>query len=147
MERIKIKNPQTGKWIYKDGLTAMALEKQGVRLQGPTKKATPFKAPTNAKGKMPTKSFPVDKSDVSWTAKAPEKTSQRRALQKTCGDSCFMMPKQLKFPVCNKDAPPCTYNQRGITAAYVRARQWGYEDVARKVEALRKKLSLPTAKK
>jgi hypothetical protein len=56
-----------------------------------------------------------------------------------------MMPQELKFPVCNKKAPPCTYNQRGITAAYVRARQFKYQDVANNVEALRQKLGLKTA--
>lgn len=58
-----------------------------------------------------------------------------------------MMPDDLKFPVCNKGAPPCTYNKKGITAAYVRARQYGYDDVAAKVEGLRKKLGLKTAAK
>lgn len=33
MERIKIKNPKTGKWIFKDGSTAAALRKEGVSLR------------------------------------------------------------------------------------------------------------------
>ena len=144
MERTKVKNPLTGKWIYKEGPTALQLQKEGIRVQGPTKKTKSFVPP--AKGTYsvsePTKKYNVDHSNVSWTTKAPMRTSERRKLLDTCGKSCFMMPKDLKFPVCNKEAPPCTYNKRGITAAYVRARQWGYEDVATKVQALRKKLGL-----
>ena len=149
MERTKVKNPLTGKWIYKDGVTADALRKQGVRVTGPTKKAKAFVPPTPGSYAVstPKKKFPVDTSDVSWTVKAPTRTSERRKLLQTCGKSCFMMPGDLKFPVCNKDAPPCIYNKKGITAAYVRARQWGYQDVADNVEALRKKLGLKTAVK
>lgn len=146
MERTKVKNPETGKWIYQDGATAAALRKQGVRLTGPTKKAKAF-VPPKTGSFTPKSKFPVDTSDVSWTLKAPTRTSERRKLLQTCGKSCFMMPGDLKFPVCNKEAPPCTYNKKGITAAYVRARQWGYQDVANKVETLRKNLGLKTAVK
>lgn len=148
MERTKIKNPQTGRWIFKDGPTADALRKEGVRLRGgPTKKGKTFVPPPPGSYDV-TSSFhhyPVDTSAVSWTEKQPSRTSERRRLLETCGKSCFMMPQELKFPVCNKKAPPCTYNQRGITAAYVRARQFKYQDVANNVEALRQKLGLKTA--
>jgi len=147
MERIKIKNPLTGQWIYQDGPTAKALQKQGIRLRyGPTKKVKPFQAPPT-KASAPTKKYPVDTSDAPWGSKKPERVSERRELLKQCGKSCFMLPKELKFPVCNKKAPPCTYNKRGITAAYVRARQWGYEDVAAKVDRLRTTLGLHTTAK
>lgn len=145
MERTKIKNPKTGKWIFQDGPTAAALRKEGVRLRGgPTKKAKSFVPPASGTYTVstPSKNYPVDTSDVSWTLKAPKGKPARRKLLATCGHSCFMMPEDLKFPVCNKDAPPCTYNQKGITAAYVRARQFGYQDVADKVQGLRQKLGL-----
>lgn len=53
-----------------------------------------------------------------------------------CGKGCFLRPNNLGFPVCN---PNCTLNEYGLEAAYKRARQYGYEDIARKAQRLRKK--------
>ena len=55
-----------------------------------------------------------------------------------CGPKCFLHPDELKFPVCNLD---CTYNQAGLRAAYIRAKQWGYTAVAKKAKSLMKKKS------
>ena len=64
--------------------------------------------------------------------------NQRKAMMDRCGASCFLHPDELKFPVCN---PDCSYNQAGLEAAYIRAKQWGYTAVAKKAKSLMKKKS------
>jgi hypothetical protein len=113
MERTKIQNPRTGRWVYEDGRTAQRF-----------------------------KNYPLDNSKTSWTQKAPMRVSQRQKVMAECGPSCFLQPETLGFPVCNKK-PPCAYNRKGITAAYVRAREWKHEDVVKAVKKLRKLLSIP----
>ena len=61
---------------------------------------------------------------------------QRKAMMGRCGASCFLHPDELNFPVCN---PDCSYNSAGLEAAYKRAKQWGYTDVAKKAKSLMKK--------
>jgi hypothetical protein len=65
--------------------------------------------------------------------KAPTKVTSRRRMLKKCGSKCFYIPnpKNPKFPICNAD---CTVNLKGLESAYIRARQWGYDDIARKAK-------------
>lgn len=47
-----------------------------------------------------------------------------------CGKECFLVPDEKKFPVCAPSS--CTFSCAGLHAAYVRAREWKYEEVAAK---------------
>lgn len=64
------------------------------------------------------------------------KRSERIKLYDQC-PKCFLLVvgNQYKFPVCK---PNCTYDCNGIHAAYVRARQYKYEEVAEKAKKLLK---------
>ena len=65
-----------------------------------------------------------------WSEVAPKTKAQRQNLIQICGSSCFLLPDQLKFPVCTSD---CKVNCKGLIAARVRARQWNYPEVDKKV--------------
>ena len=66
----------------------------------------------------------------SWSKHAPKKTSERKELMKKCGKKCFLKPDKMKFPVCRKD---CSVDCKGLVAARIRARQWNYPEVDKKV--------------
>ena len=63
-----------------------------------------------------------------WSRNAP-KGKQRTRMYRKCGKKCFLGTKISKnkqhpnFPICSKGT--CTINNKGVWAAYVRARQWG----------------------
>ena len=78
-----------------------------------------------------------------WRAEAPQAGRPRTKLMRDCGPSCFLLPKEEKFPVCRKvyrGSPDCRPKCAGVTSALVRARQYGYKKVAKKAKALEKKL-------
>jgi hypothetical protein len=54
-----------------------------------------------------------------------KKTREKEALQ--CPKECFLMPNELKFPICE---PDCKLSCSGLHAAYVRAREWKYNSVS-----------------
>ena len=56
-----------------------------------------------------------------WSKMSPN-TAQRTTMLKNCGKKCFLGPKK-SFPICAKGT--CKVNDKGLHAAYVRARQWG----------------------
>ena len=62
------------------------------------------------------------------------KKSNREEMLEKFGERAFLIPKELKFPVIN----PFTedYDCRLIYAAYVRAKQHDYKDVAKKAKEL-----------
>jgi uncharacterized protein YecT (DUF1311 family) len=43
-------------------------------------------------------------------------------MLKKCGKKCFLGPDK-SFPICAKGT--CKVNDKGLNAAYVRAKQWG----------------------
>jgi hypothetical protein len=57
-------------------------------------------------------------------------------MHATCGDSCFLMPNEEKFPICSIHDGGCKPDCRGILSAKMRARQWGYNEVAAKADRL-----------
>lgn len=73
-----------------------------------------------------------------WAKRSPKLISQRRTLKSKCGSKCFLMPGKLKFPICAKHS--CKKDCKGITSAYVRARQWKYPEVAKKAKSLMKSM-------
>ena len=70
-----------------------------------------------------------------WKELSPRNISDRRILLEKCGSGCFLLPEELKFPICSK-AMDCKKNCSGILAAKVRANQWGYREVAEKADRL-----------
>lgn len=61
--------------------------------------------------------------------------STRKSIYKKCGAKCFLKPNTLGFPICKTN---CKVNQAGLHAAYVRARQWKYNDIANKAKKMLK---------
>jgi hypothetical protein len=60
-------------------------------------------------------------SSKGWAQLAP-KGAERTEMCVKCGKKCFLGPDK-SFPVCNKGT--CKINDKGVYAAYVRAKQWG----------------------
>ena len=79
-----------------------------------------------------------------WSEIAPKTKSQRQNLIQICGSTCFLLPDQLKFPVCT---PDCKVNCKGLIAARVRARQWNYPEVDKKVSQYYKEANCSKNKK
>jgi len=65
-----------------------------------------------------------------WKKQSPKTTFQRQLLHQQCGSSCFLSPKNLKFPICSMSS--CKINQKGLRAAYMRAMQYHYYNIAQK---------------
>lgn len=97
-------------------------------------------------GKLVLTTYPVDRSDTPWSSKAPHTKPERRRILKECGESCFLMPANLAFPICNKRLP-CTYNCRGIKAASARAGEYKYSRVLTESKALSAQLNCYKTKK
>lgn len=134
-KEIKIKNPLTGKWIKKNGPTYNNLLKNNLISNSMKKTKSPFKPPSSYKVTSIFKSYPVDKREEYWKNKKPHSISERKYILDHCGESCFLMPNELKFPICNKTLP-CTYNCRGLKGASSRAGEWKYKDVLKKSKEL-----------
>jgi hypothetical protein len=69
-----------------------------------------------------------------WRLRAPQKGTERHNLLKKCGEKCFLGGDE-SFPICpgcdNYEGDcQCLIDCAGAEAAYIRARQWGHEDVA-----------------
>ena len=56
-----------------------------------------------------------------WGRIAPNSRA-RTTMMRDCGKGCFLGPKK-SFPICAKGT--CKINDKGLYAAYVRAREWG----------------------
>ena len=92
------------------------------------RRASPRRAsPKRSSPKKETKQKP---EWTKWSEVAPKTKAQRQQLIQICGSSCFLLPDQLKFPVCTSD---CNVNCKGLIAARIRARQWNYPEVDKKV--------------
>lgn len=76
-----------------------------------------------------------------WKDAAPKRGIERRELKERCGDKCFLQPSSDGFPICAsvKKDKNCKIDCRGISSAYVRARQWDYPQVASKAKRLERK--------
>ncbi len=62
-------------------------------------------------------------SSAGWAKQAPG-TVARREMKKKCGSKCFLGPiSESCFPICATGT--CKINNKGIYAAYVRAREHG----------------------
>jgi hypothetical protein len=90
--------------------------------------SSPKRSPRKSPRKSPKKRIGFFKA---W--KSP-KRSERVKLHAQC-PKCFLLIRgnEYKFPVCNSN---CTYDCNGIHAAFVRARQFKYDEVAVKARRL-----------
>ena len=61
---------------------------------------------------------------VPWAGwgKISPKGYQRTVMKRDCGKKCFLGPDK-SFPICAADT--CDVNDKGLWAAYIRAREWG----------------------
>ena len=144
----KVRNPETGRWIRKEGALYKKLVDSGkITGKQDTKKAPVYSPPTGYELLDRARAYPVDKGSAPWGTKKPEKKGQRLRVMEECGQSCFLIPKQLKFPICNKEAPPCEYNCKGLKAASSRAGEWKYTRVLQKSKELTSKLGCYKDKK
>jgi hypothetical protein len=84
-------------------------------------------------GNIPEYVLPADSSKpgMGWKQIAPKLISERRELYANCGPNCFLMPNELKFPICSKQMD-CKINCSALNSANVRAGQYKYPDVQRK---------------
>jgi len=51
-----------------------------------------------------------------WNAKKPSGKKQRQALKEKCGDTCFLSPDDLSYPICEKDSKDCEQDCDGLRA-------------------------------
>lgn len=53
-----------------------------------------------------------------WKQRKPNTKKEREATLKRCGAQCFLVPEELKYPVCPKVSPPysCNFDCDGIRA-------------------------------
>jgi hypothetical protein len=69
-----------------------------------------------------------------WKKQSPG-THQRTLMMRRCGKKCFLGPNKT-FPICKKNT--CKVDRRGVQAAFIRARQWGYTHIAKRAKKLLK---------
>ena len=79
----------------------------------------------------------------SWKSQAPN-TKERTIMLRKCGKKCFLGPHKT-FPICSKRT--CKINNKGVLAAYVRARQFRkkgskYYKIAKEATKILAKLSM-----
>lgn len=124
--KVKRKSP-----IKKKRISPKKSKKNNVKRKSPTK---------NSKKQVKRKTFPKKQKKpaewTKWSEVAPKTKAQRQQLIQICGSTCFLMPDKLKFPVCT---PDCKVSCKGLIAARVRARQWNYPEVDKKVSEYYKK--------
>ena len=63
----------------------------------------------------------------------PKGMPARREEEKKFGRHCFLLPDELKFPICNSKGQ---VSKEGLEAAYKRAKEWKYEEVAQKAKQM-----------
>ena len=74
-----------------------------------------------------------------WKEDAPKRGKEREELLSKCGDGCFLLPSELKFPICaacKMGKCDCTPDRRGVISARIRASQYGYSDVAARAKRM-----------
>jgi hypothetical protein len=77
----------------------------------------------------------VSRPSEGWRKSSPKLISQRRKLMRRCGSRCFMMPSQLKFPVCSKKND-CRISCAGLASAMIRSGQYKYPGVEKRAKKM-----------
>ena len=62
----------------------------------------------------------------------------REHIAEKCGDAAFLLPSERKFPIVSPFSGGCKPDCKMLHAAYVRAKQWSYNEIAGKAEAMLK---------
>lgn len=156
----KVINPYTGRKIKVGGPTHKKLmsEKRGrSRSRSPKRlgKATPSplrktlsKTPRSRKAKrrgllvmIAREGSPRGARTRGWRAASPQRGRERQTLMAKCGKECFLQPESLGFPICPapREGKGCKVDCRGLTAAYIRAKQYKHESIAKKAKSLMEK--------
>ena len=68
-----------------------------------------------------------------WAKASPKTKKSRRSVKSKCGSRCFLLPSELKFPVCDSS---CKVSCRGLVSAKVRAGQYKYKAVYNKASRM-----------
>jgi hypothetical protein len=71
-----------------------------------------------------------------WKEAAPKKGVARQKLMKECGPDAYLLPSKLKFPIVAAGDKSCKPDCRGLQSAFVRAKQWKYDAVAKKADKM-----------
>lgn len=68
---------------------------------------------------------------VPWKGWSKEKPGahERTVMFQNCGQKCFLGPNK-SFPICKKRT--CKRSRKGVYAAYVRSRQYKYNNISKK---------------
>jgi len=79
-----------------------------------------------------------------WKSRSPLRGRERHQLKAECGDKCFLLPEEEKFPICPSPRitggkSSCEIDCGGVQAAFNRAKQWKYPEIAKKAEKLLEK--------
>ena len=64
-----------------------------------------------------------------WKNDKPHTSFERRIMKEGCGKKCFLGTKN-SFPICTNGT--CDINDKGLWAAYIRAREWGSKNKKQK---------------
>ena len=64
-----------------------------------------------------------------WKNDKPHSRSERNIMKEACGKKCFLGTEN-SFPICTKGT--CDINNKGLWAAYIRAREWGSKNKKKK---------------
>jgi hypothetical protein len=145
-----VRNPTSGRLIRKGGPVFLALKAKGRAPSGPAvrKRRASARHPDLAKARvyrhLPHRASHVKsrRGSKGWARVAPSRTGSTRAtLRQKCGRKCFLLPRQLGFPVCPTYTGPasCRVDCRGVRAALTRAAQWHYPNVQASARALGKR--------
>lgn len=51
-----------------------------------------------------------------WKERKPHTQAERKAMMQACGANCYLVPDELKYPVCAKNDPGCAPDCDGIRA-------------------------------
>lgn len=76
-----------------------------------------------------------------WSLRSPRRGRGRHQVMDTCGPKCFLLPEEEKFPICARCSArgcSCAIDCQGLQAAYNRAQQYKYPDVAEKARKMLK---------
>jgi hypothetical protein len=74
-----------------------------------------------------------------WHKQSPKTKSERKRMLQRCGKKCFLKPSTLGYPICPKGS--CSPSQKGLESAYVRARQFKHQAIAKKAKSKMKRRS------
>ena len=91
------------------------------RRKSPKRKSKSRRKSPKRKSKSRRKSPKRKSPGAGWSKLAPN-SAERTTMLKKCGKKCFLGPDK-SFPICAKGT--CKVNDKGLHAAYVRAKQWG----------------------